>query len=105
MYFRDGDLLPENQEPLIITAAPYAPSWRPDDYPGEIPVTWDEQVQRAVECYEAGASLLHIHVRDPEDGEDLEELPGVRRPDRPVARGRAGDGVAGRRVDLVRPRG
>ena len=41
MYFRDGDLLPENQEPLIITAAPYAPSWRPDDYPGEIPVTWD----------------------------------------------------------------
>ena len=68
MYFRDGDLLPENQEPLIITAAPYGPAWRPDDYPGEIPVSWDEQVQAAVDCYEAGASLLHIHVRDPKTG-------------------------------------
>ena len=68
MYFRDGDLLPENQEPLIITAAPYGPAWRPDDYAGEIPVTWDEQVQAAVDCYEAGASLLHIHVRDPKTG-------------------------------------
>jgi uncharacterized protein (DUF849 family) len=68
MYFRDGDLLPENQEPVIITAAPYGPAWRPDDYPGEIPVSWDEQVRRAVECYEAGASCLHIHVRDPETG-------------------------------------
>ena len=68
MYFRDGDLLPENQEPLIITAAPYGPAWRPDDYAGEIPVSWDEQVQAAVDCYEAGASLLHIHVRDPKTG-------------------------------------
>jgi uncharacterized protein (DUF849 family) len=68
VYFRDGDLLPENQEPLIITAAPYGPAYRPDDYPGEIPVTWDEQVQAAVACHEAGASLLHIHVRDPKTG-------------------------------------
>jgi uncharacterized protein (DUF849 family) len=68
MYFRDGDLLPENQEPLIITAAPYGPAYRPDDYPGEIPVTWDEQVRAAVACYDAGASLLHIHVRDPKTG-------------------------------------
>jgi hypothetical protein len=50
VYFRDGDLLPENQEPLIITAAPYSPSWRPDDYPGEIPVGWDGQVAAAVAC-------------------------------------------------------
>jgi uncharacterized protein (DUF849 family) len=68
MYFRDGDLLPENQEPLIITAAPYAPSWKPEDFPDDIPISWDEQVQRAVECYEAGASCLHIHVRDPKTG-------------------------------------
>jgi uncharacterized protein (DUF849 family) len=68
VYFRDGDLLPENQDPLIITAAPYGPSWRPDDYPGEIPVTWTEQVDAAKRCYEAGASLLHIHVRDPKTG-------------------------------------
>jgi uncharacterized protein (DUF849 family) len=68
VYFRDGDLLPENQEPLIITAAPYAPSWKPQDYPEDIPITWDEQVRRAVECHEAGASCLHIHVRDPKTG-------------------------------------
>jgi uncharacterized protein (DUF849 family) len=68
VYFRDGDLLPENQDPLIITAAPYGPSWRPDDYAGEIPVTWTEQVDAAKRCFEAGASVLHIHVRDPKTG-------------------------------------
>src|SRR5262245_18007360 len=26
VYFRDGDLLRDNQDPLIITAAPYGPS-------------------------------------------------------------------------------
>jgi uncharacterized protein (DUF849 family) len=74
VYFRDGDLLPENQDPLIITAAPYGPMWRPDDYPGEVPVTWDEQVQAAVDCYNAGASLLHIHVRDPKTGKISKNL-------------------------------
>jgi len=68
MYFTDDALLPENQEPLIITAAPDGPMWMPDDYPEDIPVTWDEQVQKAVDCYNAGASLLHIHVRDPKTG-------------------------------------
>jgi uncharacterized protein (DUF849 family) len=61
-------LLPENQDPVIITAAPYGPSWKPEDYPGEIPVSWDDQVQAAVDCYEAGAACLHIHVRDPKTG-------------------------------------
>jgi uncharacterized protein (DUF849 family) len=68
MHFTDRSLLPENQDPLIITAAPYGPIWMPDDVPGDIPVTWDEQVQAAVDCYDAGASILHIHVRDPKTG-------------------------------------
>lgn len=68
MYFTDDSLLPENQDPLIITAAPYGPMWMPDDFPGEIPVTWEEQVQKAVDCYNAGATILHIHVRDPKTG-------------------------------------
>lgn len=29
------------------------------------PVSWDAQVQKAVDCYNAGAPLLHIRVRDP----------------------------------------
>ena len=70
MYFTDDSLLPENQAPLMITAAPYGPMWMPEDITPEqkLPVTWDEQVQAAVDCYNAGATLLHIHVRDPETG-------------------------------------
>ena len=48
-------MLPENQPPLIITAAPYGPTWIPSDFPEDIPVTWDQQVQKAIDCYEAGA--------------------------------------------------
>jgi len=68
MYFTDDSLLPENQDPLIITAAPYGPVWLPEDYPEDIAVTWEEQVQKAVDCYNAGATMLHIHVRDPKTG-------------------------------------
>ncbi len=68
MYYTDDSLLPENQDPLMITAAPYGPFFMPDDYPGQVPVTWDEQVQAAKDCYNAGASILHIHVRDPKTG-------------------------------------
>ncbi|HEY1654789.1 MAG TPA: 3-keto-5-aminohexanoate cleavage protein, partial [Candidatus Tumulicola sp.] len=68
-YFTDDSLLPENMAPLMITAAPYGPVWMPQDGPpGYIPLTWDEQVQAAVDCYNAGATLLHIHVRDPKTG-------------------------------------
>ena len=70
MYFTDDSLLPENQAPLMITAAPYGPIWMPEDCTPEqkLPVTWDEQVQVAVDCFNAGATLLHIHVRDPKTG-------------------------------------
>jgi len=64
MHFLDGALIPENQEKLVITAAPYGPEWIPSDFPGEIPVTMDEQVQKAVDCYNAGATVLHVHVRE-----------------------------------------
>src|SRR5277367_1662641 len=70
MYFTDDSLLPENQAPLMITAAPYGPVWMPEDCTPEqkLPVTWEEQTQAAVDCYNAGATLLHIHVRDPKTG-------------------------------------
>src|SRR5215475_987303 len=70
MYFTDDSLLPENQPPLMITAAPYGPMWLPQDCTPEqgLPVTWDEQVQAAKDCYNAGATMLHIHVRDPQTG-------------------------------------
>jgi uncharacterized protein (DUF849 family) len=64
MQFLDDSLLPENQEKLVITAAPYGPEWTPSDYPEDIPITMDEHVQKAVDCYNAGATVLHIHVRE-----------------------------------------
>ena len=64
MNFLYGSLFPENQEKLVITAAPYAPEWEPADFPEDIAVTMDEHVQAAVDCYNAGATVLHIHVRE-----------------------------------------
>jgi uncharacterized protein (DUF849 family) len=66
MYYTDNSILPEYMDPLIITAAPYGPQFLPGD--ADIPVTWDEQVQAAVDCYEAGATVLHFHVRNPATG-------------------------------------
>jgi uncharacterized protein (DUF849 family) len=64
MHFLDGSLFPENQPKLVITAAPYGPEWIPSDFPEDIPVTMEQQVQKAVDCYNAGASVLHLHVRE-----------------------------------------
>jgi uncharacterized protein (DUF849 family) len=64
MNFLDGSLFPENQNKLVITAAPYGPEWIPSDFPEDIPLTMQEQVQKAVDCYDAGASVLHLHVRE-----------------------------------------
>jgi uncharacterized protein (DUF849 family) len=36
----------------------------PSDFPEDIPVTMDEQVQKAVDCYNAGATVLHLHCRE-----------------------------------------
>lgn len=68
MYFTDDSLFPENMQPLIITAAPYGPEWLPGDVE-DLPLTWDQQIQAAVDCYNAGATMLHVHVRDPKTGQ------------------------------------
>ena len=64
MNFIDGSLFPENQEKLVITVAPYGPEWVPSDFPEDIPVTMEAQIQKAVDCYNAGATVLHLHVRE-----------------------------------------
>src|SRR5215204_3290643 len=72
MHFMDDSLLPENQEKLVIQVAPYGPEWLPGDSE-DIPVTMDEQVQKAVDCYNAGATVLHVHVREA-DGKGSKRL-------------------------------
>ena len=64
MNFIDGSLFPENQQKLVITCAPYGPEWEPSDFPEDIPVTMEDQIQKAVDCYNAGATVIHIHVRE-----------------------------------------
>lgn len=64
MHFHDDALFPENQEKLVITSAPYGPEWEPDDFREDLPLTMEEHIQQAVDCYEAGATVLHIHVRE-----------------------------------------
>ena len=66
MDFIDDSLFPENTQPLSITVAPYGSEWLPGDC--DIPVTWDEQVQTVVDCDNAGATMLHMHVRNPKTG-------------------------------------
>jgi uncharacterized protein (DUF849 family) len=73
MHFLDGALIPENQDKLVITAAPYGPEWIPSDFPEDIAVTMDAQVQKAVDCYNAGATVLHVHVREA-DGKGSKRL-------------------------------
>jgi uncharacterized protein (DUF849 family) len=63
MQFLDDSLFPENQQPLVIQVAPYGPEFLPGDS-DDIPVTMAEQVQKAVDCWNAGATVLHVHVRE-----------------------------------------
>ena len=72
MNFPDDALLPENQQPLIIQVAPYGPEFLPGDS-DDIPVTLDEQVQKAVDCWNAGATVLHVHCREA-DGKGSKRL-------------------------------
>jgi len=72
MQFLDDSLLPENQQPLVIQVAPYGPEFLPGDS-DDIPVTMAEQVQKAVDCWNAGASVLHVHVREA-DGKGSKRL-------------------------------
>ncbi|MEP6608386.1 MAG: 3-keto-5-aminohexanoate cleavage protein [Burkholderiaceae bacterium] len=72
MQFIEDCLLPENHEPLVIQVAPYAPEYLPSDS-DDIPITMKEQVQKAVDCYNAGATVLHVHVRE-EDGKGSRRL-------------------------------
>jgi uncharacterized protein (DUF849 family) len=72
MNFLDDSLLPENQPPLVIQVAPYGPEFLPGDS-DDIPVTMDEQVQKAVDCWNAGATVLHVHVREA-DGKGSKRL-------------------------------
>ena len=72
MQFLDDSLLPENQEKLVIQVAPFGPQFLPGDS-SDIAVSMDDQIQKAVDCYNAGATVLHVHVRE-EDGKGSKRI-------------------------------
>ncbi len=60
-------------EPLIITAAITGSRITRKQSP-YIPITPEEIVQSSIECWRAGASIVHIHVRDPETGLGCQDI-------------------------------
>lgn len=63
---------------LIITAAVTGSRITKEQCPN-IPITPEEIVQSCVECRKAGASVVHIHVRDPKTGQGTQDLDVFRR--------------------------
>ena len=53
--------------PLIVTCA-ITGGWQGKEANPNIPETPEEQAQSAFEAYEAGASIVHVHARDPKIG-------------------------------------
>ncbi|MBE9574192.1 MAG: 3-keto-5-aminohexanoate cleavage protein [Proteobacteria bacterium] len=60
-------------EKLIITAAITGSRMTRDVAP-YIPITPDEIAQSAIECWDAGAAIVHIHVRDQKTGLGTQDL-------------------------------
>ncbi len=58
---------------VIITAAITGSRMMRDVAP-YIPITPEEIAQSAIECWQAGASVVHIHVRDPKTGLGAQDL-------------------------------
>jgi 3-keto-5-aminohexanoate cleavage enzyme len=52
-------------QPVMITAAMVGAEVTRDQQPN-LPISPQEIISSAVECYEAGAAIIHIHVRDAE---------------------------------------
>lgn len=52
-----------------VTGAIHTPTMSP-----HLPVTPDEIAQACIEASEAGAAIVHVHVRDPETGEPITDL-------------------------------
>ncbi|MDP2173371.1 MAG: 3-keto-5-aminohexanoate cleavage protein [Candidatus Cloacimonadaceae bacterium] len=59
-------------QPLILTAAITGAETKREDQPN-LPVTPKEQAREAVACFEAGARVIHLHVRE-DDGSPTQRL-------------------------------
>ena len=58
-------------QPLIITSAPNGAYKQLQDHPA-VPVTPDGLAQTAKACHDAGAAMLHLHIRDAQGRHSLD---------------------------------
>ena len=75
--------------PVVIAVAPNGARKRRDDHP-RLPLSPGELAQCAADCLAAGASMMHLHVRDAEGRHSLE--PADYRAAIAAIRERTGDG-------------
>jgi 3-keto-5-aminohexanoate cleavage enzyme len=59
------------RRPVIIAAAPTGAHKSREQYPG-LPITADDIAEQAFQCMAAGASMLHLHVRDAQGRHSLD---------------------------------
>ena len=57
--------------PVVIAVAPNGARRTKDDHPA-IPLTATENAYEAAACLDAGAAMIHLHVRDKEGGHSLD---------------------------------
>jgi uncharacterized protein (DUF849 family) len=62
---------PGTWDPLILTVAPNGARKTKADHPA-VPMTPDEIADCAAACAEAGAAMIHLHVRDRQGGHTLD---------------------------------
>lgn len=62
---------PATWPPLVLAVAPNGARKTAEDHPA-LPITPDEIARTAAACREAGAAMIHLHVRDREGGHTLD---------------------------------
>ena len=63
--------MPESITPLVIAVAPNGARYNKDDHP-KLPITPADLAKTAKDCLDAGARMIHLHVRDGNDKHSLE---------------------------------
>jgi len=71
-----ADKIVSEWSPLVLTVAPNGARRGKADHPA-IPITAGELADTAVACLEAGAAMIHLHIRD-RDGSHLLDVDGYR---------------------------
>ena len=61
----------EDQEPMVLAVAPNGARKTQADHPA-LPITPEEIARTAAACREAGAAMIHLHVRDREGRHSLD---------------------------------